>query len=111
MRSPLFKEIVEKSTYLCHAVAKDGSKVDIKWVNSNKLLGQGFCGVKTGVTATAGPCLCSAYEHKSATAGPVVFVVVILASKSMETRWGEVLRLTRWAIARFEEDYGRLGQQ
>lgn len=34
------------------------------WVNSNKLLGiEGFKGVKTGITNTAGPCLCILYEN------------------------------------------------
>lgn len=35
------------------------------WRNSNKLLGiDGFGGVKTGITSTAGPCLCILYENK-----------------------------------------------
>jgi D-alanyl-D-alanine carboxypeptidase len=34
------------------------------WQNSNKLLGiEGFKGVKTGITQTAGPCLCILYEN------------------------------------------------
>lgn len=36
------------------------------WFNSNKLLGiDGFQGVKTGITLTAGPCLCILYENKN----------------------------------------------
>jgi len=35
------------------------------WFNSNKLLGvKGFKGVKTGITQTAGPCLCILYENE-----------------------------------------------
>jgi D-alanyl-D-alanine carboxypeptidase len=36
------------------------------WQNSNKLLGiEGFKGVKTGITQTAGPCLCILYENSN----------------------------------------------
>ena len=36
----------------------------MKWKNTNKLLDQGFEGIKTGHTETAGPCLASSYKIK-----------------------------------------------
>ncbi len=28
-----------------------------EWVNTNKMLGEGWSGIKTGITPNAGPCL------------------------------------------------------
>lgn len=61
------------------------------WTNTNKLLWEGFNGIKTGVNEVAGPCLAAAYKD---------LVIVILNSKSMEERWIEVKRLVRWASLR-----------
>lgn len=74
------------------------------------MLAQGFDGVKTGITPTAGPCLCSAYKHVSETTGPegIIFVITILSSKDLDSRWNETVRLTMWAIAKFEEDYAEI---
>ena len=86
---------------------KDPSKADISinletevpykmtWFNSNKLLGvKGFKGVKTGITQTAGPCLCILYEndqynHK--------LITVVLGCKNVDYRWRDAKRLTIWA--------------
>ena len=44
---------------------EDGKKSIVKWVNTNKLLDkQGYCGVKTGVTSSAGPCLSTNYRYE-----------------------------------------------
>lgn len=56
-------------------------KVRMKtWENTNKMLENGFTGVKTGVTATAGPCLCSSFGN---------YIITLLNSRSMEDRWRE----------------------
>ena len=65
------------------------------WFNSNKLLSvKGFKGVKTGITQTAGPCLCILYEndtykHK--------LITVVLGCKNVDYRWRDARRLTLWA--------------
>lgn len=61
------------------------------WVNTNKLLWEGFHGIKTGVNEVSGPCLAAVYKD---------VVVVILNSKTMEERWIEVKKLVRWATSR-----------
>ncbi len=51
-----------------------------------------FMGMRSaGVTDTAGPCL-SAYFEK----GDDKFVVVLLNSKGMDERWGEIKKLVEW---------------
>lgn len=44
------------------------------WENTNRLLDDGFEGIKTGITDTAGPCLSAGYKD---------LIVVVLNSKSM----------------------------
>lgn len=65
------------------------------WLNSNKLLSvPGFLGVKTGVTNTAGSCLCVAFENKQLNKK---IVTVVLGCRNLEYRWKDARRLTLWA--------------
>ena len=68
----------------------NGNKREVVWENTNKLLRRkGFEGIKTGVTATAGPCLASLYnlEGKS-------FIIVVLRTNKLSRRFKE----TRWLL-------------
>lgn len=47
----------------------------MRWENTNKLLDYGFCGIKTGVTTDAGPCLASCFISKKR-----MYIVVVLNS-------------------------------
>lgn len=60
--------------------------------NTNKLLEDGFEGIKTGITETAGPCLAACYKD---------LIVVVLNSKSMGERWIEVKKLVKWFKNKF----------
>jgi D-alanyl-D-alanine carboxypeptidase len=83
MQNLKFAEIVGTRSFSC-CILNEG-KLRIKtWENTNKMLELGFVGVKTGVTPTAGPCLCTAYGN---------FVIVLLNSRSMEDRWKETQAL------------------
>lgn len=59
------------------------------WENTNRLLDDGFEGIKTGITDTAGPCLSACYKD---------LIIIVLNSKSMNERWIEVKKLVRWII-------------
>jgi D-alanyl-D-alanine carboxypeptidase len=50
--------------------------------------------VKTGITNTAGSCLCVAYENKKLNKK---IVTVVLGCRNMEYRWKDARRLTLWA--------------
>ena len=71
---------------------------EFSWTNTNKLLGKGFNGVKTGVTPAAGPCLAASFEKDS-----LHLVVVVMNTKTMDNRWVEVPKLTLWAINRLNK--------
>ena len=62
-------------------------------MNTNKLLEQGYSGLKTGITPTAGPCLAASLYKDD-----FKLIVVILNAKSMEQRWVEVQKLVTWAM-------------
>ena len=76
MSYPLLRQIVKTTKY--------GS-----FQNTNKLLEDGFDGIKTGITDTAGPCLAASYKD---------YIIVVLNSKSMNQRWIEVKKLVKWMI-------------
>lgn len=65
MKNGLFRQVVSTKTYKCVVGAKQGRKRFNVWENTNKLLRrEGFVGIKTGITITAGPCLASAYRFQ-----------------------------------------------
>jgi serine-type D-Ala-D-Ala carboxypeptidase (penicillin-binding protein 5/6) len=58
---PLFRKVVATQQYSAW-ITNEGVRKEVLWDNTNKLLRRdGFIGVKTGVTVTAGPCLASCY--------------------------------------------------
>ena len=76
MSYPKLKEIVKTTHY-------EG------YENTNRLLEDGFDGIKTGITDTAGPCLAASYKD---------LIIVVLNSRSMNERWIEVKKLVKWII-------------
>ena len=52
--------------------------------------------IKTGITNAAGPCLATAVELDPAAS----FVIVLLNSKDMDSRWLETQKLAKWATDR-----------
>ncbi|OMJ82894.1 hypothetical protein SteCoe_16291 [Stentor coeruleus] len=95
LRDRIFKEIVNCKSHIAEIRGKDGLIRYSNWKNTNKLLGKGFNGVKTGVTLTAGPCLCASVNKEQS------LVIVLLNSKSMEDRWIDAKKLTDWALSKF----------
>ena len=85
-------EFVSKYEYLKKIVLRKKYEVERYekvWQNTNKLLDDGFEGIKTGITETAGPCLAAYYKD---------LVIVVLNSKSMNQRWIQVKKLVKWFI-------------
>ena len=64
MKNVTFQEIVSKKEFSCKILNRTYSQYrKSTWKNTNKLLNiEGFIGVKTGVTPTAGPCLSSCFQ-------------------------------------------------
>jgi D-alanyl-D-alanine carboxypeptidase len=83
MRYPLLREVAKTTEF----TFSNGTRVE----NTNKMLDDGFEGIKTGITETAGPCLAACYKD---------LVIVVLNSKSMDSRWIEVKKLVKWIRSR-----------
>lgn len=91
MKNRLFNQVVQQQVYTCIIEQDDGVEREVVWENTNKLLPYGWEGVKTGITAAAGPCFSGfrRLEGKS-------YIVVVLGCESMEARWDECEKLTTW---------------
>ena len=98
MQDPLVREIVLQKHYTCTGRDLQDEPREFQWTNTNKLLGKGFNGVKTGVTPAAGPCLAASFEKDS-----LHLVIVVMNTKTMDNRWVEVPKLTLWAINRLNK--------
>jgi len=89
----LIREVVDKREYHCEIEQSDGTNRNVRWENTNKLLGRkGWYGVKTGVTTAAGPSLSAYYQHESDN-----YIIILLNSSSMDIRWVEALKIVDWA--------------
>ena len=98
MQDPIVRDIVNKSTYECKGRDIYDEPREYLWTNTNKLLGKGFNGLKTGVTPAAGPCLAASFEKDS-----LHLIVIVMNTKTMDNRWVEVPKLTLWAINRLNK--------
>ena len=74
------KENVNPQTVVtgCPKKKENGS-----WSNTNKMLGEGWSGIKTGITPNAGPCLAASCQ-KVISGRQYEFLVILLSSDSME---------------------------
>jgi len=68
------------------------------WQNTNYLLKEGYTGLKTGITWSAGPCLSASVKKDD-----FHVVVVVLSCCSMDSRWYEVPKLVAWGIKKVQK--------
>jgi len=92
-----FRKYVGRRLFGCELIAKDGSKRNTIWKNTNRLLPiSGYDGVKTGTTSAAGACLVAS-GHR---ADRHLFVVV-LKSVNSDARYVDTRNLFRWGWQQF----------
>jgi D-alanyl-D-alanine carboxypeptidase (penicillin-binding protein 5/6) len=91
--NPLFAQVVSTPRHESVLTGADGKTRDVAWTNTNRLLAiEGYDGVKTGTTSTAGNCLVA-----SGLRGGRRLIVVILGSSSTDGRYADARNLFRWA--------------
>ena len=82
MKNQLFKNITSCKKYFTMAKFENGTR-EVQWENTNKLLRrEGFIGLKTGITVTAGPCLAAAYSFRDK-----IYISVILRAPKVSGRF------------------------
>lgn len=62
------------------------------------LLKEGYDGIKTGITPTAGPCLAASIKKDG-----FRVIIIVLSCCSMESRWFEVPKLVTWGLKKIQK--------
>ena len=93
LKDKLFSEIVNRREFACQL--KNSEQKVLSWKSTNKLLGKGVDGVKTGQTPKAGNCLCARFINSK-----FPLIITVLACKSKNARWVEVPRLADWVYSK-----------
>lgn len=101
MQDELFRQIVATKVHECCLLQTDLSLRPVKWENTNKLLTDGYNGIKTGITNAAGPCLTCELTSEGKT-----LICVLLNCKSQDARFVEMAKIMRWGL-RFFDDFGK----
>ena len=90
-----FREVVNTRYFV--VPKRDSNSKSYRWENTHKMHGQkGVIPIKTGITNSAGPCLCTAVELETHAS----LIIVLLCSKDMDSRWLETSKLAKWATDR-----------
>lgn len=108
LKNSQFARIVRTRRHKCHSVKPpnfDDENLEDEfkprlytWENTNKLLWKnGYNGLKTGITQTAGPCLAASFKNDIT---EEFYIIVVLNSRSMDHRWNEIHKLKSWTSNR-----------
>lgn len=80
---PRFRDYVTCRQHGCELTVPNGYKRNVKWENTNRLLGiEGYVGIKTGTTDDAGACLVSSSQREGSE-----LIVVSLKSANTDARY------------------------
>ncbi|CAD8050265.1 unnamed protein product [Paramecium sonneborni] len=92
LQNEQFQKIVKTQSYYCEIQNQlQNTSRELYWENTNKLLQQGFKGVKTGITKEAGPSVVEFFQDQSNS-----YIIVLLNCSTSENRWSDALRLLQW---------------
>jgi serine-type D-Ala-D-Ala carboxypeptidase (penicillin-binding protein 5/6) len=103
LADPVLARVVSTPRHGSSLLGPDGQARNVVWNNTNRLLAiEGYDGVKTGTTSSAGNCLVAS-GHR----GDGHLIVVILGSSSGDGRYADARNLFRWAWRQRGETPGR----
>ncbi|ADV60782.1 peptidase S11 D-alanyl-D-alanine carboxypeptidase 1 [Isosphaera pallida ATCC 43644] len=94
LENPEFAALVATRRRAARLIDGEGKGRTIVWSNTNELLKiEGFAGVKTGTTSSAGACLVALGQQ-----GERRVIVVVLGSAASASRYADARNLFRWAF-------------
>ena len=96
IKHPEIQKISRTRGYIARTWTSEKGYQELFWENSNKLLDEGFEGVKTGVTPNAGPCLSALYRLERYDGQEQQIVVVVLKCEGIEDRFADVRKIVEW---------------
>lgn len=82
IKDDFFRKLVNTRNHYCTIQDEEGYTKEAFWENTNRLLGLGYNGIKTGYTVDAGFCLASYYKCNNRD-----LIIIVLGCKTMEDRW------------------------
>jgi len=90
--------------YFCSFYKENGELREIIWENTNKLLlNDGYYGLKTGITPSAGGCLSTYFKKFSEKRFEMIeFILVVLGCASAEDRFFDSEEIINWAFQEIE---------
>eukprot|EP00826_Nyctotherus_ovalis_P045079 TRINITY_DN4936_c0_g4_i2.p1 TRINITY_DN4936_c0_g4~~TRINITY_DN4936_c0_g4_i2.p1 ORF type:complete len:334 (-),score=60.66 TRINITY_DN4936_c0_g4_i2:103-1104(-) len=91
-KNALVAAVVRTKQYKCEAKTKYGVIREYHWKNTNVLLNEGYDGFKTGITASAGPCLVATRVHRD-----IPLIIAVLNCRSLEDRRKDANTIYYWA--------------
>lgn len=92
MNSLILSKVVGTPTYKTDVTKPDGSKREVEWKNTNRLLQyENYLGIKTGTTSKAGACLASCCEREGDRR-----IMIVLGSSGTDARYSDSRNLWRW---------------
>src|SRR5207249_11888332 len=93
MQNATFRQYVNTRRHSTRILGADNECRDVTWDNTNKLLDiEGYDGIKTGTTTTAGSCLVASGRR-----GEDHLIVTVLGATSNDSRYADTRNLFRWA--------------
>jgi D-alanyl-D-alanine carboxypeptidase (penicillin-binding protein 5/6) len=93
LAEPAFATVVATVKHGCTLLDAKGQRRNVVWTNTNHLLeSEGYDGVKTGTTSSAGNCLVASGRR-----GSDHLIVVVLGATSSDGRYTDARNLFRWA--------------
>ena len=97
---PIVTQLSGCKTYSFTIYNNNKSFRNIEWINTNELIDQdGFLGLKTGRTSTAGGCLSTYYKLFDKKQYKIVeLVIVVLNCQNIDNRFSDTVTLIDWAI-------------
>jgi D-alanyl-D-alanine carboxypeptidase (penicillin-binding protein 5/6) len=99
LKNELFRKVVATRERGASVTGASGYRRNLLWTNTNRLLPiEGYLGIKTGTTDSAGACLVSA-----ATRGERTLLVCVLGAAGADARYVDTRNLYRWAWKKREE--------
>lgn len=98
MQDPIMRDVCSKVRYECIGRDQYDQPKEFIWKSGNSLLSKGFNGVKPGWTPAAGPCVASSFEKDN-----LHLIIVVINTKTKDSRWVEVPKLALWAINRLQK--------
>ena len=94
MKKEKFRKIVRTQNHIATIINGKLTRQQI-YKNTNKVLGNGFIGIKTGTTPLAGHCIALNFVDQKK---GVDVIIVILNSEDNKERWGDSRKLKDFVL-------------